>query len=176
MICFLEFIRVVPSGQLFCIFSAESENAERNWRCLVACVATRLDLQSDVKTSEKANSAAVQKKILDIWSGNDSHLNLLRWQRADDLWACTNMWDLRSWTHWKLSVNQTNQTTYQLFSIVFSAFLTVASNTFGAAQGCLRGLCKYPVRHYFLVFHSSFSWLRRSSWIQAELQGLILGY
>ena len=29
-ISFLEFFRVVPNGQLFCTFSAESENAEGN--------------------------------------------------------------------------------------------------------------------------------------------------
>ena len=41
---FLKFFRVVPYGQLFCTFSAESENAEGNQRSLVASVATRLDL------------------------------------------------------------------------------------------------------------------------------------
>ena len=54
-ISFLEFFRVVPNGQLFCIFSAESENAEGNQRSLVANVAGGLDLFDDVETCELAS-------------------------------------------------------------------------------------------------------------------------
>ena len=62
-ISFLEFFRVVPNGQLFCIFSAESENAEGNQRSLVANVATRLDLCTDVETIEPRRTVQLSKDI-----------------------------------------------------------------------------------------------------------------
>ena len=66
LISFLEFFRVVPNGQLFCIFSAESENAEGDQRSLVASVATRFDFYFDVQGDPigAASNSAVQMTIL----------------------------------------------------------------------------------------------------------------